>query len=575
WDDKFIPKLSELTRAVHQAGGKVSIQLQHNGKVLFKGLANLPPEEAAKVDVVGPSAVPWVWNNLAPREMTKDDIKRLVEAFSDGARRARDAGFDAVEFHGAHGYLVGAFLSPFTNRRTDEYGGSVQNRARFACEIVSRARQKVGPDFPIDLRVSGCDYLQGGIAIEDTVRQAPMFVEAGANALHVSGSAQETTEWQFLSYLWPDGAIVHLAEAVKKAVRVPVITVGKIWDPAQAERILSEGKADFVALGRALLADPEWANKAREGRDIRRCIYCNNCLSRTHEDRHKFGGLFCTVNPTLFRERDFALKPASQPKKVLVAGGGIAGMEAARTLAERGHQVTLYERSDSLGGQWNIASGQELKDSYRSVGERLTRGLKEAGVKVALNTEVTARLVEGERPDAVVVAAGAVPRAPDVPGCAGKNVVQAVDVLTGKVKAGKTVVVVGGRLVGMETAIFLAKQGKKVSLVTLRKLGENGKPPDVSIYRTLRDRMIELGVFIYPDSPVYEILDNGVYVNHNRELLFLAADTVVFAVGMKSENGLVEELKGVVKEIYTIGDAVQPRDGLDAIREGAEVGRKI
>ena len=579
WDDKFIPKLKELSQAVHQYGGKMALQLHHSGKTLFRlRLYFEDPKEAEEIDVIGPSAVPWVWNGLAPREMSKEDIKHLVEAFAEGARRTKDAGFDAVEFHGAHGYLISSFLSPFTNKRTDEYGGGVENRARFACEILACAREKVGPDFPLILRVSGSDYLPGGITIEQTVRQAPLFVEAGADALHISASGQETTEWQFLSYLWPDGAIVHLAEAVKKVVNLPVFTVGKIGDPLLAESILQEGKADFVAMGRALLADPELPNKAREGRidDIRRCIYCNNCFSAPYNEKIKFGGLFCTVNPALFREREFTLKPTTSPKKVMVVGGGLAGMEAARVLAERGHQVSLYEKNGRLGGQWSIASQQEDKKVYAStLTEYMSRGLQSTGVKVTVRKEVTAELVKEARPDVVVVATGAVPKTPDVPGVDGKNVVQAVDVFMGKAEVGQKVVVVGGRLVGMEVADFLAQQGKKVSLVTLHKLGEDGRPLDVEIYRTLRDRMIDHGVFIYPDSPLLEIRDNGAYVVNNRDLLFLEADTVVLAMGMRSENKLAEELKDIVSEVYTIGDCVEPRDAMDAIREGAEVARQI
>lgn len=579
WDDKFIPKLRELPQAVHQYGGKIACQLHHNGKVLATMKLNIKdPQFAKEIDVIGPSAVPWLGSKSAPREMSKADIKHVVEAFAEGARRAKDAGFDAVEIHGAHGYLITNFFSPRTNKRTDEYGGSIENRARFACEILASARKKVGHDFPLSIRISGCDYLQGGITLEDTVRQAPLLVEAGANTLHISASDQESTEWQFLSYLWPDAPIVYLAEAVKKAVNVPVIAVGKIGDPLLAERILQEGKADFVAMGRALLVDPELPNKAREGRfeDIHHCIYCQNCRQRPQYDQKiKAGGLFCTVNPALTRERDFVLKPAVSPKKVMVIGGGLAGMEAARVLAERGHQVLLYEKNNKLGGQWNIASQQEDKTWYSDVTKHMLKGLESTGVKVTLNKEATAQVVREIQPDAVVVATGAVPRTPDVPGIHSKKVVQAVDVLMGKGEVGQKVVVVGGRLIGMEVADFLAKQGRKVSLVTLYKLGEDGSPLNVEIYRTLRDRLIKRGVFVYPNSPLLEVGDDGVYCADDRELLFLEADTVVLAVGMRPENRLVEELKGIVPEVYKIGDCVEARDALYAIREGTEVARQI
>jgi NADPH-dependent 2,4-dienoyl-CoA reductase/sulfur reductase-like enzyme len=425
------------------------------------------------------------------------------------------------------------------------------------------------------LRISASEYIEGGITIEDTLRQVPLFIEAGADALHVSAGASESTEKTFLSYLFPDGAIVNLAEAVKKIVKAPVIAVGKI-DAILAERILGEGKADFIALGRSLMADPELPNKVMDGRleDICSCIYCNNCVARTHEERRKFGGLFCAVNPALSREREFAIKPTASPKKVLVVGGGLAGMEAARVLAERGHQVTLYERSYKLGGQWNIAVQQDFKEGYVSVTERLSRGLHRAKVRVTLNKEVTPEVIKEMKPNVVVLATGAVRMTLDVPGAEGKNVVQANDVVIGKAKVGEEVVVIGGRILGMEVAHSLARRGKKVSLVTRHRVGGERKK-DFNIYRTLIHRLIDNGVFLYPDSPVVEIRENGVFINYNQQLVFLKADVVVMAVGARPENELAAELERSVREFYMIGDCVEPRNAMDAIREGAELGRKI
>jgi len=357
---------------------------------------------------------------------------------------------------------------------------------------------------------------------------------------------------------------------------VPVIAVGKIGDPVLANRILEEGKADFIAMGRPLLVDPQLPNKAREGRfeDIRRCIYCNNCWSRVQEQKYK--QVHCTVNPAVGREQEFMLTPVQSPKKVMVIGGGLAGMTAAIVLAQRGHKVSLCERSERLGGQWNIASQQKPKDKiYPTLTEYMVREIEQAGIKVALNTEVTAKSAREQKPDVVIVATGAVPKTLDVKGATGKNVIQANDVIAGKARVGKTVVMVGGRLVGMEVAISLAEDSKRVSVVTLHRLGENGRELDRNIYRTLRDRLIDLGVFIYPDSPVVEIRDNGVYVAHNRELLFLKADTIVLAVGTVSNDKLARELADFVPQLYQIGDCVKPRDALDAVREGAEVGRQI
>jgi 2,4-dienoyl-CoA reductase-like NADH-dependent reductase (Old Yellow Enzyme family)/thioredoxin reductase len=562
-DDKFIPGMRELALAVQTYGAKIACQLAYQ-----KGMD------------IGPSAVPCFTSQVTSREISRGDIHRIVEARAEAARRGKEAGFDAVEIHAAHGYFLGAFLSPFRNRRTDEYGGSVVNRAKFACETIARTREKVGPDFPVLIRMNGSDFLEGGLTINEAQQQAAMFVEAGVDAIDVSAATPDSRQWRDLTYMHPDGAIVYLAEAIKKVVTVPVITVGKIGDPILANRIIQESKADFVAMGRALIADPELPNKAKEERfdDIRRCIYCNNCrigrLSPEDVETRRGDGLSCTVNPTLLREREFELKPTALSKKVMVVGGGLAGMEAARVLAERGHNVSLYEKSRELGGQWNTACNLPAKASFRTLSQYLIRGLDRAGVKVILKKEVTRHLVEEEKPDVIVVATGATPLTLDVPGANGKNVFQATEVIAGKANVGSGVVVIGGSHRGMEVADFLAEQGKKVSLVTRSRLGGR-EPIERNTFVTLRERLVERGVMIFPFSPVFEIRDNGVYVVSDNELLFLPADTVVMAVGAKSEDKLLEELKGIVPELYAIGDCARVRNAKEAVNEGAELGRKI
>lgn len=580
WDDRFIPGLRKVSAAVHEAGAKIAWQLAHYGygHELTTPRTGFPVPEGIRI--IAPSAIPWVRTNAVPEAATKEDIERIVEGFGEAARRIKDAGFDAVEIHGAHGKLITQFLSPRDNHRTDEYGGSVENRARFACEVIARIRKKVGPDFPIIFRFSGHGFLWGGITIEQSVLQAPLFAEAGADALDVSVGEQESIEWVNPTYVMPDAPSVRFAEAIKKAVNIPVIAVGKIGDPVLAERILQEGKADFVAMGRALLADPELPNKAKEGRfdEIRYCLFCNSCMTLIRDIRPKSvtdRGICCTVNPALLREKEFVLKPTTSPKHVMVVGGGLAGMEAARVLAERGHSVSLYERTDRLGGQWNIASAQESKKTFARLTQLMERGLQRAGVKITFNKEVTREFIEETQVDAVVVATGAIPATLDIPGADRSNAVQANDVFTGKAKVGNEVVVIGGRLVAMEVAVLLAEQGKKVSLVTKYRLGEDGRPLQRYLFKQLRNRLVELGVFLYPDSPAWEIVEKGVYIAYQRELLFLEADTVVLSVGAKSQRGVLEELKGLNLEVYAIGDCVEPRDAADAIREGAEVGRQI
>jgi 2,4-dienoyl-CoA reductase-like NADH-dependent reductase (Old Yellow Enzyme family)/thioredoxin reductase len=576
YEEKHIPMMAKIADAIHAAGAKCALQLNHSGKAITYQ-AKREGQPAGSSYAIGPSAIKYVKTGVVLHEMTKEEIQRLVEQFSDTAKRVMQAGYDMVELHAAHGYLMSSFLSPYTNRRTDEYGGSAQQRARFICEILERIRDKAGPDFPVSVRFNGSDFLSGGITLEDALLQAQMFEKAGASMLHISAGAHENTEVQFLSYLWPDAYLTDLAARVKKTVRIPVCTVGKLGDPRIAAKVLEEGKADFVALARPLLADPYWPQKVKEGKvdEINRCIYCNNCVDRLLSTTKEAKRLFCTVNPSLFREKDYAIKRVSKPKKVMVVGGGIAGMQAAKVAAQRGHSVTLYEASGELGGAWRIAFRQPDKEIYQNLIDQLVNRLKEAGVKIVLNKKMEITSVKAEKPDAVIVATGAIPMVPDIPGAGGPHIVQAVDLFWGKAKAGENVVVIGGRMVGMEVACYLAEQGKKVSLITLRRLGENGRQLEENIYRTLRDKMIKHGIQIFSHTPALEIRPGGVFANDGGNILWLPADTVVLAVGYRSENGLVEELKGVVSEVYTVGDCNSPRDGLEANREGMEVGLAV
>ncbi len=579
FDDCFIPKLRELSEAIHNNGAKAVVQLVHRG-VLSHGPAALRLfNRPVTIDICGPSAIQYGPPGVIPREMSKADIYDVIEQMSEGARRVKNAGFDGVELHGAHGYLLSCFFSPLTNKRTDEYGGSALNRSRIGCELIARTREKVGPDFPILFKMNGRDYLDGGVEIDEAVERAVLFEEAGIDALDISASLHGSIQWLSPPYMFPPACLSHLAEAVKKAVSVPVIAVGKISDPFVAENILEDGKADFVAIGRALLADPEFSTKAKEGRfdDICKCIGCNNCLqlSRINPPPDRLITR-CTVNPELLREREMAISPTSKRKKVMVIGGGLAGMEASRVLAHRGHEVALYEKRNSLGGQWNIVSkAAEKKELFPSLTARLINGINEAGVETHLNTPVNRELVEKSKPDALVLATGATPKSLPVPGIDSEHVVQANDVIDGSVQVGSRVVVLGGRLIGMEVADILAQQGKKVSVVTLKALGQNGAPVDGSLFLALRQRLIDGEVAVYPFSPVKEISSNGVYVVNAGFLLFLEADTVVLAVGTQSNNKMFQELKSLVPEIYCIGDCVEPRDAVEAMSEAAEIGRRI
>ncbi|MFC1980879.1 FAD-dependent oxidoreductase [Chloroflexota bacterium] len=560
WEDDFVAGLQKLTDMIHANGAKIALQLLHRGHE-----AHRTPNKA-----VGPSAA--IVAGYHVRELSVDEINDLIDDFATSALRAQCAGFDAVEIHGAHGYLVGNFLSPLTNHRADEWGGSVENRTRFGREIISRIKQKTGHDFPVVFRMAGAEYVENGITLEDALQQAPLLVQAGADALSITGGVGEANHYIFATYLQPDGILVPLAEAVKKVVNVPIIAVGKIHDPILAEQVLVEGKADFIAIARQFLTDPEWLIKAKEGRihDIERCLCCNMCLD---EERVAKGlGITCVINPTVCREKEFALKPIPSPKKVMIIGGGPAGMEAAITLAIRGHYVSLYERSHQLGGRWNVASLQEHKRYYAWLTEHMEAKLDKLGVVVFLGREGTRSLVDAEKPDVVIIATGATSGTLNIPGSNNKNVVQAVDVITRQAKTGKNVVVVGGRYIGMETALSLANEGGEVCLVEMKRVGWGVQR---QVRRVLRNRLSEANVRIIDQALVVQIKKDGVGISKDGKIEFLKADTVVLAVGAQPENKCIEELKGAASQVYAIGDCVEPRDIMSAIHEGADVGLAI
>lgn len=564
--NRFIIRLNDLAEEIQAYGAKVAAQIFHAGRQTT--VAALEGEE-----MVSASDVPWLGSGTVPRPLTVAEIEDFVEKFAKAALRAKMARFDAVEIHSGHGYLLSSFLSPYINTRTDAYGGSLENRMRFLLQIIERTRELVGPEYPIIVRFNGSDQIEGGLTIEESKLIAKKLEEAGVDALNVTAGIYESANWTFPSMPMEKGCLSDLAAEIKRVVNIPVITVGKITDPFVAEQILREGKADMVALGRPLLADPAYPKKAQEGRfdDIVPCIACNQgCIGRISLDL----GLRCTVNAALGREREYRIKKTQTPKKVLVIGGGPAGMEAARVAALEGHEVTLYEKKESLGGQMIPAAVPWFKADINAFTTYLTKQMERLRVKVMLGTELTADLLPLEKPDVVFIATGATPCIPNVPGVDRDNVVTVTDVLLGEAEVGERVVIVGAGQQGCEAAAYLAEQGKQVTLVEM--LDEIGAEIAASFWFFFEETFDRYGVDTLTRTKFEGVNEEGALViDKNWEKRVIPADTIVLAMGSVPNRDLVDELQGRVPECFVIGDCRKPRTILEAVAEGSRFAREI
>jgi len=500
-------------------------------------------------------------------------MNRVADNFAKTAKYLKLVGFDMCMIHGGHGWLLGQFLSPFTNKRTDRYGGSRENRARFPIMVIDRIREAAGPEFLIEYRLSGEELVEGGITIEDTVDFAKR-IEKKVDIIHVSvGIYHLHVESRTFSSMYdPHGCNVHLAEAVKKAVSVPVAVVGGINDPAMAERIIAEGKADFVALGRQALADPEFPNKALTGRsdEIAPCLRCG-CFSPMPQIEgeitppHTFQ---CTVNPVSSKEFRMSLAPAVKGvKKVLIAGGGPGGMYAAVTAAERGHRVILVEKTDLLGGILKFTDTDTYKFDLKRYKNSLIKRINKLKIEVRLNTEATPELIERENPDVLIVAVGSQPIAPHIPGISGPNVMQALDIYRDPEKAGKSVVMIGGGLVGCETGLHLAALGKSVTLVEMM---DKLAPDATESHRIALFAMMDKAIKSYTGMRCTEITAKGIKaITKDGAEKFIEADSVVYAVGMKADSEKAFSLcRAASKQYFLIGDCVSPRKVKEAVHEG-------
>jgi len=557
-DDAFIPGLRRLADAIHEGGAKAAVELTHPG--MNAGLCYIEGETP-----VAPSAVPRLKDGLVPRALSREEVKGVIGEYVEAARRAWQAGFDAVELQACHGLLINQFLSPLTNQRQDEYGGDRENRIRFPLEIVEGIKRRVGFDFPVMVRLVAEDMLEGGLMLEGGRWFARRLEEAGADAIHPDfGLGGKEKRLEPMPY--PQAWRVYLAEEIKAVVSIPVITVGVIREPQVAEEILEAGKADFVALGRALVADPDWPDKARAGEveAIRRCIGCNECVVARHV---KDAPLRCSLNATVGREVETCrLERTATPKWVLVIGGGPAGMEAARVAALRGHQVTLYEREARLGGMLNVAAIPPGKEKLNWITEYFAHELPRLGVEAHLGETLEAETVRALKPDVVIIATGSEPAIPDIPGVDGPNVLVAQKLLARQMHfTGQRFAIVGGGMLGLETAAYLAAQGNAVTVLKrYETIGRSIEP----LYRDyLLRELKEHGVEIVTRVEVEAVQAEGVLVRDQAGgECVVPADRVVLARGAKPSNELAQKIQDL--NSIVVGDAAQPRKIVNAIAEG-------
>jgi len=563
--DEVIEPFRKVVDYVHQYGAKIVAQLWHPGRQ--GGGANGFPSWA-------PSPISYGPRQSVPHEMTTEEVAEVVAAYGPAARRMREAGADGVEIHSAHGYLPQQFLSPLTNKRLDGYGGTEEGRVRFLMEVIDTVRKAVGSDYTVGVRISGDEYQSGGLSLQDMQRiVGTLTVGNKLDYINVSYSGAPIIAPMYV----PSGQFVYLAAGVKQVTDLPVFCIGRINDPVLAESILAQNQADIVGMTRANIADPELPNKAREGRlnEIRRCVAISEgCWGHVGTQQP----ITCVFNPSVGREKDSEITPAPVKKKVMVIGGGIAGMEAARVAAARGHKVSLYEKETCLGGQLQIAARAPGRQDMAEPVRFYEFQFKVLGVDVHLGTEVDAALLEREAPEAVIVATGGKPRPLPVRGGSGPNVMQARDVLLGNCEPGDNVLLFAADqgMEGLTTADFLATRGKKVQVVIPQAtLGGSIDGPTTNM---LNQRLQKAGVEVTLGTRLEAIDGSTVTVvgpplGTSRQIENI--DTVVIALGSESNDGLYKQIRGQVKEIHLVGESLLPRKLEHHTLDGLQAGLKV
>jgi 2-enoate reductase len=575
---------AELADSAHAFGTKIFVQLS-------AGFGRTAHPRILREKPVSASVNPNYWDpTIICREVTTEEVERLVKAFGPAAELLAECGIDGIELHGHEGYLFDQFTTAVWNHRTDKYGGDLVDRLKFPMEVLQEIKRRVGKNFPVQYRfglkhyikglragaLPGEKYVEAGRDVEEGLKMAKMLEAAGFDALHVDAGCYDSWYWAHPPGYQKYGCMVDMAAEVKKVVKIPVIAVGRLDIPELAEKVISEGKADLVAIGRGFLSDPHWAKKVEEGRQkhIRPCVGCHDgCMGRLVVGKPTS----CAVNPASGREKDYALSPAIQKKKVMVIGGGVAGMEAGRVAALRGHRVVIYEKSDKLGGHLTEAVVMPFKEGERKLLDWYKTELGDLKVEIRLKTEVTSEIVHKNNPDAVVVATGSKPIRLNVPGADRPSVINACDFLAGKGQAGQRVVVVGGGQVGCEMGLWLSQQGKKVTVVEkLDDLLIGARPIPWMNRVMLLDLLNFHKVEVMTNFSLFEVIDKGAVVIHkDSRKETLPADTIIIAVGLQPEQGIYRLLHGNLTNLYLIGDAREAKNIMNAIWDAYEVARAI
>lgn len=565
-EGKHVPRLERLARAVHRHDTKIFLQLHHPGRQSHSRLID-------GRQIAAPSPITCKTIGEEPREMTTEEVEGLVKKFVIGAKIAQTAGIDGVELHGAHGYLIGQFMSPLTNRRTDKYGGSFNNRMRFVTEIILGIKHICGPKFPISVRIDGDEFVEGGITHEEAIKMARYLESIGVDAINVSSGTYESAVTIIEPISYKEGWKKHLAQGIKDNVKIPVIACNAIKTPEFAEKLLEEGNCDFVAVGRGQLADPQWGKKAMEGREkeIRPCIACLHCIEQLMNGK----AVECAVNPRLGYEVEYTdCKKDGNGRRVVVIGGGPAGMEAARVLAEREYKVVLFEKKENLGGSVYLGSKPPCKERLQNLVDNMEYQIRQLGVDIRLGTAPTIEDIKALNPYSVFVAMGGNSIVPELPGVHGENVVLATDVLDKEMDVkNKKILVVGSGMTGLETAEYLAEKGNEVTVVEMVK--EIGPGVHGSVLYDITTRLKKYGVEMIPRRQLVGIDKERAYVlnTFNNEKIAMEADYVVLSLGVGSvaNSQFVKELEENFNNIRILGDASRPGKISNATQTGFDL----